>query len=221
MRGEGLLMLGRLLDSVSEQNYDNIETIVSDHSVSNDLEHLCERYPKVIYVKNTINRGNSSANMNNAVEHAKGHYIKPMFQDEAFYNRNAISMLVNEINSSKASWAICGCVCYRNKVTELFNYHKPSWVSEKALLDGCNTIGPPSAIMYKKDCGVVFDENLIWLMDCDFYYELHRIVGQPICIEETCILVRMWDGSVSNSVVTEKIRLKENEYIMKKHKGAC
>jgi len=219
MHGEGCIMLDRLVTSILDQDYKDVEIVVSDHSISSDVETLCSVHPSVKYVRNTNSRGSSSANINNAIKHSVGHYIKPMFQDEAFYSTHALSAMVEGIESSKKNWVVCECLCYKDDIEKTFNHFKPKWLSEQDLIAGTNTIGPPSSIMYKNNSGIIFDEKMIWLMDCDFYCRLYRQTGYPGFISEVCVLVRAWEGSVSNSVITEDLRLEEHKYITKKYAG--
>jgi hypothetical protein len=84
------------------------------------------------------------------------------------------------------------------------------------MIRGINVIGSPSCIFYESN-DLRFDNNLIWLMDCDFYVSLYKKYGPPALIDDICIKNRIWDGNVSNKIATEAIRKREEVYVAKKH----
>lgn len=219
MHGQGVVMLKTLLDSVVCQKYDNIESIVSDHSVGSEIEDLCKLYSSVIYVKNEINRGSSSANLNNAIKYSSGEYLKPMFQDEAFNDSNNIGLLVAELEEGPEQWVVGSCLCYENSINDLDGHHTSEWPLPESLRYGYNIVGPPSAIMYRKSANISFDENLLYLMDCDFYYRLYKICGIPKCLSTVTTIVRVWDGSVSRTLATPDLVKKEQMYLIEKFKN--
>ena len=125
--GHGSSYLETLLDSIVSQTYDDLEIIISDHSESNTLQKLCDKYTiNIVYLKNTKNRGSSEANLNNAIKAATGKYIKPMYQDDFFFDKNAIQVMVNSLDESSASWiAATTWHCQDQNSKDLFYPHSP------------------------------------------------------------------------------------------------
>lgn len=80
--GHGLSQLHHLIQSTLIQDHPNFEIVVSDDSYNNEIEDYCRRYP-IRYFRNE-RKGKSSINMNNAINHATGEIIKPMFGDDYF-----------------------------------------------------------------------------------------------------------------------------------------
>lgn len=215
MQGHGEEMLKQLLNSIDQQTFKNYEIVVSDHSVDDKLLELCKKNPKIVYIKNTEHRGSSSQNINKAVDNSRGLFIKPMFQDDLFFNEKSLEEMVKVQESFNSDWVACGCLHYKNSIKELFYNHPATWINPEKLALGNNSIGSPSCILYK-NCHLRFDEELLWLMDCDFYYSLSRKCGSPAIMHSTGIVNRIWESSVTNSLVTEQ--LKHNEYIWVREK---
>ena len=70
-----------------------IEVVVSDHSKSNEILELCDKYSKlfsIVYVRNFYDRGNGPANTNVALQHCSGDLIKIMFSDDLFTDDTAL-----------------------------------------------------------------------------------------------------------------------------------
>lgn len=84
-------MLGRAIDSVLSQNYENLEVVVVDDNTDDDefrLETIrfMAKYAsdsRVKYIKHRINQNGSSAR-NSGILHAKGEYIAFLDDDDFF-----------------------------------------------------------------------------------------------------------------------------------------
>lgn len=70
------------LRSAIGQTYPNIEICVSDNCPTDDIRAICDRYPMVIYQRNVAIR---EQNVLTSVYGAKGHYIKPLFDDDLLH----------------------------------------------------------------------------------------------------------------------------------------
>ncbi len=216
MQGQGARLLKQLLDSIQKQTYQDYEIIVSDHALDNSNQNICTNYKKVKYFKNEIGRGSSSINMNNAIRHSSGEYIKPFMQDDLFYKPNSLELMMQKVIGG--DWLVCGCTHYNENINDVFNPHPPA-INDGlvSLATGTNYYGSPSVILYKR-CNEFFDENLIWLMDCEFYSRLQKKFGLPILMNDLLILVRDWQGSVSNTLATQELRKEEEEHVKNKIK---
>lgn len=212
MGGEGATKLRHLLETVKKQKYVQYEVIISDHSVDREIESLCEEFD-VLYIRNEKNRGSSSSNLNNAISFAKGDFIKPMFQDDFFFSPYSLYYFMKKVEEG-FSWVASSCTHFDGTVFQ--NPHTPFFNSEIHL--GRNTISSPSVIMYRKDPEVIFDENLIWLMDVDFYKRFQMKHGDPGICEDILIVNGIGNHQVSNTLATEEIRKREFKYIKEKYK---
>lgn len=217
MHGEGDRMLRQLLGSISQQNYTDYEVIVSDHSVDGQFESLCKAFVLPIkYVRLESSYGKSGVNFNNAIRHASGKFIKLMMQDDMFYTTDALSDMMCELERSGKDWIVSSCNHCGSSFSNADRILIPRGPITMDLAKGANTIGDPSVTLFKADSSITFDENLIWLLDCDFYYRYKERHGEPAIIERVLISVRDWEGSITNTVATETVRQQENEYVTKK-----
>lgn len=217
MHGQGASLLNILLNSVYSQTYKDFEVIISDHSKDNVIENFCKNYGKIIYFKNKEKIGSSSANINNAIKHSTGEYIKPLFQDDFFKTKDALQLMVNKL--SESNWVVCGSDQYDQDITKPIRPRSPvinSDINKLAL--GDNYYSAPSCVLYKK-CEATFDDNLIWLMDTWLYRQLHLIFGNPTCLSNILITIKYSDTNVSNTLATTKLKNDEYQYVHKKIYG--
>lgn len=196
-------MLDKLIQSTLAQDYGDGEIVVSDDSVGADVQNYCRNLP-VHYVRNE-RRGKSSINMNNAINHAQGDIIKPMFGDDYFVSFDTLSKMVEQLDSH---WGFATST-HSNDRPDFAPY---SHRNEKELALGENTYGCPSAMIFKKT-DLRFDEELIWLMDCEFYSRMFAEYGPPMLMPDVKIGIREWDGQQSNTAAHGSVRLRETEYV--------
>jgi glycosyltransferase involved in cell wall biosynthesis len=88
MNGVGNIFLKKSLELISLQTFKDFEIVISDHSIDDSIKNVCCEFEdslKIVYLRNEINRGSSSSNMNNAILNCRGEIIKFLFQDEYLY----------------------------------------------------------------------------------------------------------------------------------------
>jgi hypothetical protein len=92
----------------------------------------------------------------------------------------------------------------------------PSW--NENIYVGINTISSPSVITIKNtDEKLYFDEDLIWLMDVEYYKRMYDIYGEPVYLNTVNVVNRTWGNSVSNTL-SEEIKNKEVNLIKERYK---
>ena len=231
MHGKGCEFLSMLLDSIEQLSIDEtdrIEVVVSDHSINSDIDELSSAYNikwclyfkhlSINYVVNHDNRGSSSANLNNAMRLATGDVIKPMFQDDFFFNKNTLKHIKDKLFPNRGFVIKWGMVGFNHKVPpslQYINARIPYY--NPMIIKGNNTMGSPSGLFFFGwDIVYGFDEKMRWLMDCELYYRLYEEVGEPIIISQTCVTNTLWDGQLSN-VLTDQEKAADYKYIGEKH----
>ncbi len=222
MHGQGVQFLRELLTSIKKQSYANIEIIISDHSKDDEIEkfvystfaEFVKRHTQLVYYRLKEKHGNSSANMNNALIHATGMIIKPMFQDDFLCNNECIYEIVKGLQENPGySWGAVGFIHTDEKIKHYYGDQIPYY--NKQILSGNNTMGCPTVSFFKKT-NLLFDENLIWLMDCEFYHSLRKNYGNPLIVNKTGVAIRVWTQSVSYEV-PEEVKTTEGKYVLEKH----
>jgi glycosyltransferase involved in cell wall biosynthesis len=215
MSGKGAFYLDQALRSIYAQTFTDYEVIVSDHSTDDALGDVCKTWQdrlRLLYLKNEENRGSSSANVNHAIRHAKGTWIKPLFQDDFFYTTTALLEL--KLGIQPGRWIASGCWHIDQENSRCFQLHKPRW--NKRIPIGINTLGAPSLVAFPNQ-NHYFDDRLIWLMDCELYDRLKKAYGIPILLPQPLIVVRQWPGSVTETLATQQIRDDELAYVQTKY----
>ena len=220
MNGKGVKHLSCLIESIYEQSYDNYEIIISDHSKNDDIENYCKNKNKLKYFRNEKNRGSSSNNLNNAIKKSSGDIIKVMFQDDYFINKETFCNILDgfEYVGQDFKWGALSFAHVDGDSTQLYRPMIPNFIPD-AIKNGNNTLGCPSVLFFKKECiSELFDENLVWLMDTEYYYRLFLKFKSPFFVNVYSVAIRLWEDSVSNHM-SEEIKKKELEYVLNKYKG--
>ncbi len=189
MRGKGVELLTRCLDSIMAQTYKDYEIIVSDNSQYKEIYELCQKYP-VKYFYNP-KRG-MAANTNNALIMASGELFKILYQDDYFADENSLQDIMDNFGTS--TWLISGCS----------NNPHPYW--NKDVPTGKNTLGSPSCLTMKYK--VQFNESLKWILDCELYGRLYHIHGWPKILDKINIIMGEGEWQETNNL-TEEEKLKE------------
>src|SRR5882672_6765722 len=199
MHQQGVAFLDRLLRTINAQDYQDIEIVITDHSIDDDIQNYVQalqtRFP-VIYSRNVQDRGSSSANFNNGFRLAKGAIIKPMCQDDYFPSPHFISLLVDRLIGSTRGWCAC-CSIIEDATNGTLRLFRPK-PTHNGLLVG-NPYGAPSAIAFLNMGDIFFRKELIWVMDIELYIRLHRALGAPLVLRDLAIVTSKWCGQVTST----------------------
>lgn len=188
-------LLLKCLDSVFAFNTQNTEVIIADNA-SNDgsLEAVRQKYPHVILIENTINRGFPAAN-NQAFQIATGKYIFMLNPDTEFIEDAAnklmhyleenpeVSIVAPQLLNTDGSlqhsvWrfpttmSIVSEMVYLKKLRQRKNYddQDKSKTFEAESFSG-------AAMMFRRsvlETVGMLDESLFWIEDVDFCYRIHK-----------------------------------------------
>jgi glycosyltransferase involved in cell wall biosynthesis len=213
MAGQGVKFLARLLNSIAAQSFTDYETIISDHSIGGEIAALCADKPKLRYIRNPNNRGSSSANLNHAINNANGGHIKIILQDDFLAGPEALGRMIEKITGS--AWLVHAY--WHTDIAGQTRFHptQPFIPDDHATLLQTNSIGAPTAIMFQKN-ELRFDENLIWFMDCEFYFRLLQNFGPPVIITDPLAVQTLWPGQLTHKL-TADVKQREAEYIQNKY----
>jgi len=219
MHGRGVEFLNFSLTKIDQQTYKNIEVIISDHSQDDGIENLCKQWSKSLnikYLRCKNKRGNSSANLNNALINCTGDLIKILFQDDFLFTGKSIEEIVDVFaKDPQTTWLITACEHSADGI--IFNRPFYPRYNDNIHL-GNNTISSPSVLTIRNKDVLLFDETLIWLMDCDYYKRLHEKFGEPLILNKINVVNRTWDSQLSN-IMSEELKKKEYDYVKEKYKS--
>lgn len=218
--GRGNEFLDDILRTIEIQTFKDFEVVISDHSENDDLLTVIDEFKdkfEIKYIKNEEKRGCSPANLNNAINHCSGEIIKIMFQDDFFYDDEALEKIYKELSESDKMWLLNATNHTRDDGNSFYWDLCPEFNDK--LLEGVNTISSPSVVSIKKEVDIRFDESLIYFMDVDFYYGMREKYGDPIIYDDILVSNRFPHAeSISSTLVDrEKTISEETKYCLEKY----
>jgi len=195
--GQQERILKRLIKSVREQVYPNIELVISDQDALPEkgqaIHEFTDGKARVKYLAFDDKSGISAHNTNNALLNASGDLIHILNHDDFYYHENALRDMVGQLEATKRGWLAAACLHTDANETRLERPHSPSWPGEHALVEGVNRIGCPSVVLYRKELGLRCSEQITYAMDCDLWIQAFRASGEPAILPSVAVVIRMWD----------------------------
>jgi glycosyltransferase involved in cell wall biosynthesis len=216
MKGRGALFLGQLCSTLLGQSHKEFELVVSDDSENDEVMNLCKDVSNHLDVRYVRHAGpkKSSANLNNAIENCSGDIVKVLHQDDFLVDQDALARVVSA-HESGSMWTLTACV-HTNDANSFYRQYVPAFFP--GGLYGENLAGSPSLVSFDRGLKSRFDENLIWIMDCEFYHMLFKEFGNPKIIPEVGVAIRIWEGQNTNDI-SQELRNREESYVRTKHNG--
>ena len=221
-KGSGNEFLEDLFRTIEIQTFRDFEVVVSDHSVDNEILKLTDQYRekfKIVYVKNKDNRGNGPANTNNAIKNCSGEIVKIMFQDDFFYDDEALEKIYNAFEPD-INWVLCGSNHTKDDGNSFYWDLFPTWNDD--ILNGVNTISSPSVLATRRTVfnNIKFDTNLVMMMDCELYYHIKKLYGDPVYYNDILVSNRIHEDQISSMYLKNNYQKKfdnELQYCKEKH----
>jgi glycosyltransferase involved in cell wall biosynthesis len=219
MHGHGATFLRFSFDKLILQSFKDFDVVISDNSNDDAIKKLCDEYKDKLdinYFANDINdRKKASKNFNNGLKHATGKIIKILCMDDFLYDETSLKKMIDAFDISKDSWLVTACLSTDNG-TDFFRPFTPRYHDK--IHYGKNTISSPSVVMIKNDKQILFDDNLIWHLDTDYYRRCHDAYGDPVIVKEFTVVNRQSPFQMTNTTANENIRQNEYKYILNKYK---
>ena len=215
--------LKRLLDSIAIQTYQNYEVVITDDSPDDGVGELVEQHsvkPRIRYVKNAKTLG-SPENWNEGLRMAKSDWIKIMHDDDWFSGPESLGYYAEAIRKGIYQF-------YFSAYTNTYPDGRgiPVHISEQQLealrlepemLLAVNRVGPPSAVIFKKDLTVLFDQRMQWLVDIDFYIRYLNRYPPAIYIPKNLVHIGISESQVTRSSFgNRKIEIPERFLLLEK-----
>lgn len=208
MEGKGYFMK-RLLNSLWNQSFQDFEIVVTDNSEDDEIERICEWYRTGIrYFKNP--RKGMAQNTNEAIKQSKGNLIKILYMDDFMAHDNALERIVSHF---KGRWLVSACR-HTTDGEYFFDTHEASYNDQ--IHTGNNTIGSPSVLTILNKDPLLFDEEMTWLLDCDYYKRMHGLHGEPAILDDVNVIIGVHEGQATFTMGDER-KVKEYEYMSKKY----
>jgi glycosyltransferase involved in cell wall biosynthesis len=210
--------LKRSIESVKNQSFKDYEIVISDDSGVDDrklMEFLWNEidigpFTWAQRVKGELK--GMARNSNRAIKYARGELIKILYMDDYLAHENSLQMIVDKFKEND-TWLVTGCI-HQDKTNQLTNPHVPTYSEE--IYTGKNTIGSPSVLTFKRERGLLFDERLSWLLDCDLYKRYFDAYGRPKILDDINVVIGLHDGQTSN-LMSYADKSLEHGLVMGKH----
>lgn len=215
--GRGSEFLDFSLKILSNQTFKDFEVVISDHSTDDTIINVVKKWEdklSINYTKNELGRGIISPNINNAMSMCKGEWIKVLFQDDFLYDDKSLETQYSFIKSfnDKMIWFMTKFY-HSNDGISFYRLYNPIW--HNRIWTGENTLGCPSGMTIKNTDLIYFDNELNWLMDCDYYQKMFLKYGTPKILDEITVVNRTWGNRLTD---TTPQSLKDKEFKMLKER---
>lgn len=200
---------GRCLDSLWSQSFQDFEIVVTDNCEDSGIENMCKYYGGIRYFKNP--RKGMAQNTNEAIKKSSGKLIKILYMDDFMAHDNALREIVHNF---EGNWLVTGCTHQEFGESYTHSIHTPSY--SKDIHTGNNTIGSPSVLTIKNDNPLLFDEEMTWLLDADYYKRLYEKYGSPTILRDVNVVIGLHKWQATHTM-GEARKVQEYEYITKKY----
>jgi glycosyltransferase involved in cell wall biosynthesis len=212
--GKGVEFLEHNLNILFKQKFTDFEIVISDHSVDDTIFEVLKKYPTIKYVKCEHGRGVISPNLNNAIKNCSGKWIKILFQDDFLMDEDALLTQYDVLDSvSDVKWLVTSFMHSNDGI----NYYRPYLPKySEDIWTGNNTLGNPSNLTIKNEDLIYFDEELNWLVDCEYYYRLFLKFGKPTILTSFTVVNRTHGGGLTDST-PQRIKNKELNMLIRKY----
>jgi glycosyltransferase involved in cell wall biosynthesis len=215
--GRGGDFLEFSFEKIKSQTFSDFEVIISDHSIDDTIKNICDKWSESIdikYYRNEHGRGIISPNINVAMSKANGKWIKILFQDDFLYDENSLQKQYEFIiKNHNMNWFLTEFF-HSNTGYDFYRQYTPMW--HENVWRGNNTLGCPSGLTIKNENILYFDENLNWLMDCDYYQKLFLKYGPPFISSDITVVNRTWGERLTDTIPNE-IRNQEHDILSKRY----
>lgn len=207
----GEALFRRCLDSLWDQSFQDFEIVVTDNSDDNSIRAICSYYGAGInYYRNP--RKGMALNTNDAIMKSRGDIIKVLYMDDFLIDDEALETISERF---EGRWLVNGCIHVDSYGVIPRDAHVPSW--NDRMHEGVNTIGSPSVMAILNDDPMLFDEELTWLLDCDYYRRMRDRWGYPVIVPKPLTAIGIHDGQATNTMGDQR-KQQECLYMMEKYK---
>lgn len=154
--------------------------------------------------------GAMAENTNSAIKRATGDIIKILYLDDYLAHPDSLK---NIAENFKGGWLVTGCI-HDYGDGKLINPHLARF---DGILEHRNTIGSPSVVALENKDPILFDENMTWVLDLDYYKRLLERYGQPTILDTHDIAIGCGGHQVTH-IMPEINKREEENYLIEKWK---
>ena len=153
--------------------------------------------------------GHMAENTNVAIKKARGEIIKILYLDDYLAHPDSLKVIVDNF---KGGWLATGCL--HDDGISVGSPHFPEWNDD--IFTGNNTIGSPSVIAIENNNPLLFDENMSWMLDVDYYTQLYDRYGEPTLVNDLNVVLGIGSHQMTQ-ILTNDEKLAEYQLINQKY----
>lgn len=162
-----------------------------------------------------MKEGRMGETYNACIKKSEGDIIKMMGMDDYFAHPNSLKEIVEAFEAYPDSWWVAAaCMHDDEKKGEVWGQHIPKW-NEK-LWYGWNTVGGFATISLRNKDVPLINEELDWVVDCDWYWRIWQQHGLPRIIENTNVIIGVHEGQTTNKLSDEQ-KVKEYQLMHQRY----
>lgn len=147
--------------------------------------------------------GKMAENTNAAIRKSTGKLIKILYQDDYLNHESALADIADAF---QGHWLITGSD----------NNLHPHWTDD--IEKGNNKLGSPSALTVLNEEPLLFDENMSYLLDCDYYRRMYDRYGAPVILDKVGVSIGVGPHQTTNLLTNEE-KQREFDYMYNKYKA--
>lgn len=169
-----LPLLKLALDSVLHQQGVDYEVIVTDDSDNEEIATYIGTLgkPFIKYVHHAAS-GRVADNWNFGLSQAEGEYVIVMHHDERLTSSRHLNMMAEALIKADVAIADVEVMNDDKKSSRWLSHLTKKWaIKHPEWLFLQNTIGPTACIAFKRYQSELFNPELKWLVDIEWYYRL-------------------------------------------------
>ena len=146
-----------------------------------------------------------------SIKQSRGELIKILYMDDFMAHDDALDKIIKHF---KGQWLVTGCTHIKKGDSYTHQIHLPSYT--EGVCRGGNTIGSPSVLTIRNENPLMFDEEMTWMLDCDYYKRMYDLYGEPTILKDINVIIGLHNSQVTN-LLTDERKLQEYQYITKKY----
>lgn len=218
MRGLGPTFLEETFKMLEKQTFKDFDVVISDESKSSVIKNVCDKYAAKLdikYFKNPDGLNKFSTNTNYSMKMATGKLLKVLLLDDFLYSPTALEEIVQNFDLEKDGWMATACI-HSTDGEKFFRPFYPRYDDKTILFK--NTISSPSVLVLRNSNPLMFDTNMMWYVDVDYYKRCFQSFGEPKILNKIGVVNRVGAHQATNITANEDVRQKEYFYILDKYK---
>jgi glycosyltransferase involved in cell wall biosynthesis len=212
MHGKGAEYLACALHSIVLQTWKDVDVVIADNAQDDSITQVVDRWRHllpIVHIRPGTRR--STDTLNAGIRAATGDVVRILFQDDLLFGPDSLGQMMNEFHRG-AQW----CVGHAMHMVDGRLMHALTPFASAAMAYGVNTIGPPSLLGFVNAAPLLFNEDLVWLMDCEYYLRLLKRYGPPACIPSFNTIIRIGDHQLTHHI-SDQVRSREAEIVLDSH----